>query len=562
MSTARQRRDATARDWVALVVAIVFLNAAFTLENVWPTLGVQLAPRLSLELCVLLAAIVAWAAAFGAPGRKTVSLWTLVALVLAIARYAQETTAALYGRPIDFFWDARYLPNVAAMLAEVASPWLVVALVAGVVAVLVLLFVLFRFAMGRVALAAREPLQRRALNIVALLGVSAFLLLRVAGAPVGLLYAEPVTPGIARQADLVVDGLRGAPAPLENAAFPVSDLGNVAGADVVVVFLESYGAVTYDDARIAAEVGPKRAAFAAAASAAGANRHVVSAFVESPTFGGGSWLAHSSLLAGLTVRTQNAYLRVLASERTTLARQFAAAGYRTTAWFPGLRGAWPEGEFYGFDEIVGAPELDYRGPAFGWWRVPDQYVLAKLEARERAQPLSERAPLFAVVATISTHIPYRPVPPLAHGWERLLSAEPFAADDVAAALAVPPRWFDLGEAYAATFAYTFDYLAEYLRRLREDDDFVLVLVGDHQPQAGVTGRRARWDVPVHVVTSRGAVAQALIAAGFVRGVELAGEEHVGSMADLTGILLGAFDSQANSRAPRKRGGAERLAWVP
>lgn len=552
MSSARQRRNASARDWLALAVAIFFLNAAFTLENVWPTLGVQVAARVSLELGVLLAAIAAWAAAFGTPGRKAVFVWTIVALVLGIAHYAQETTAALYGRPIDFFWDARYLPNVAAMLAEVASPWLVVALVAGVVAVLVLLFVLFRWAVRRVALAAGEPVQRRALNIVALLGVSAFLVMRVTGAPVGRLYAAPVTPGIARQAELVVDGLRGAPAPLENAAFPVSDLGSVAGGDVVVMFLESYGAVTYDDARIAAEVGPKRAEFAAAASAAGANRHVVSAFVESPTFGGGSWLAHSSLLTGLAVRTQGAYLRVLASERMTLARRFAAAGYRTTAWFPGLRGAWPEGEFYGFDDIVGAPELDYRGPAFGWWRVPDQYVLAKLDARERARLPAERAPLFAVVATISTHIPYRPVPPLAQDWARTLDSEPFAADEVAAAFAVAPRWFDLGEAYAASFAYTFGYLAEYLRRMRGDDDFVLVLVGDHQPQAGVTGRGARWDVPVHVVTSRAAVAQALLEAGFVRGVELAREDHVGSMSELTGILLEAFDSSADSRAPRKR----------
>src|SRR5690606_14778463 len=114
------------------------------------------------------------AAIFGAPGRKAVLLWTLVALVLGIARYSQVTTAALYGRPIDFFWDARYLPNVAAMLAEVASPWLVVALVLGVVAALAVLFVLFRLAVRRVAFAAAEPLQRRALGVAAVLGIGVF----------------------------------------------------------------------------------------------------------------------------------------------------------------------------------------------------------------------------------------------------------------------------------------------------------------------------------------------------------------------------------------------------
>src|SRR5690606_12562299 len=153
---------------------------------------------------------------------KAVAFWTLVVLVLGIARYAQETTTALYGRPIDFFWDARYLPNVAAMLAEVASPWLVTALVVGVVAVMALLFVLFRLAVKRVVLAAGEPLQRRALGVVAVLGVGVFVALRVVGAPTDVLYAAPVTPGIARQAELVANGLRGVPAPLENAAFPVS----------------------------------------------------------------------------------------------------------------------------------------------------------------------------------------------------------------------------------------------------------------------------------------------------------------------------------------------------
>jgi hypothetical protein len=412
-------------------------------------------------------------------------------------------------------------------------------------------------------MAAGHPLERRVLASLAVCVVGLFVVARVFDVPApAALYAAPVAPKLVRQAELVADGLRGAPAALGTVAFPESDLGNVAGADVVIVFLESYGAVTYDDARIAAQVGPRRAAFAAAAAAAGAGRHVVSGFVESPTFGGGSWFAHSSLLTGLAVREQGAYVRLLDSERTTLARRFSAAGYRTTAWFPGLRVAWPEGAFYGFDTIVGAHELDYRGPAFGWWRVTDQFVLAQLEARERStREPGERAPLFAVVATISTHIPYRPVPPYQREWKRVLGPAPYDAGDVAAALAVPPRWFDLGESYAASFAYTFEYLEGYLRNRADDEDFVLVLVGDHQPQAGVTGPRARWDVPVHVVTSssRAPVAEALLAAGFVSGVEIEGQPALGSMADLTAVLLEAFDSRASARAPRKRRPTARLA---
>ena len=49
-------------------------------------------------------------------------------------------------------------------------------------------------------------------------------------------------------------------------------------------------------------------------------------------------------------------------------------------------------------------------------------------------------------------------------------------------------------------------------------DLVLVLVGDHQPPAVVSGEGAPWDVPVHVVSSRGSFLDALTSHGFVRGM--------------------------------------------
>jgi len=90
--------------------------------------------------------------------------------------------------------------------------------------------------------------------------------------------------------------------------------------------------------------------------------------------------------------------------------------------------------------------------------------------------------------------------------------------------------------------YTLRYLGGYLHA-RPDADFVLILIGDHQPAASVTGVGARWDVPVHIITSRGAVTHALREAGFVAGLDLTPmSRRVGGMADLTTILLRAFDS--------------------
>ena len=47
---------------------------------------------------------------------------------------------------------------------------------------------------------------------------------------------------------------------------------------------------------------------------------------------------------------------------------------------PGLHESWPEGAFYGFNEIYDEDRLDYRGPPFGWWSVPDQFVIARMDA--------------------------------------------------------------------------------------------------------------------------------------------------------------------------------------
>ena len=58
--------------------------------------------------------------------------------------------------------------------------------------------------------------------------------------------------------------------------------------------------------------------------AAGYSGH--SAYLTSPTFGGLSWLAHSTLQTGLPITDQVRYNAVIASTRLTLASAFRSAG--------------------------------------------------------------------------------------------------------------------------------------------------------------------------------------------------------------------------------------------
>ena len=87
----------------------------------------------------------------------------------------------------------------------------------------------------------------------------------------------------------------------------------------------------------------------------------MTAYVESPTFGASSWLAHLSLISGVEVRDQYAYTSLMASSRETMITNFARRGYRTVALMPGMRQAWPEGAFYHYDQIYGRDLLEYRG---------------------------------------------------------------------------------------------------------------------------------------------------------------------------------------------------------
>jgi hypothetical protein len=67
----------------------------------------------------------------------------------------------------------------------------------------------------------------------------------------------------------------------------------------------------------------------------------------------------------------------------------------------------------------------------------------------------------------------------------------------------------------------------------------MVVLGDHQPAAVVSGVGAPWDVPVHIVASRRQVLDRFLAYGFREGLTPA-RPAAGRMHSLTRVLLEAF----------------------
>lgn len=526
------------RPWLSLGVALLGLNAALSFHNLWPTPWVTLRPELSVEaaLLVLLVALVAeWGRT---PSRRMLGGLALGLLVLVLGRYAEVTAPALYGRPINLYWDAQHLPGVMAMLAEAAPWWQLVAALAAGLALLLAAFVLLRWMLGQIAGSAALALPRRVMLGLSGGLVTVYALGHLAPETNALRwFSLPVMATYAKQAVFVSRAVAADDAVprIDAPALAESQLRRVAGADVIVLFLESYGATTFDRPEYAQALAPSRDALRRAV--AGTGRDMVSAYVRSPTFGGGSWLAHSSFLAGIEVADNALYDSLLTRQRDTWVQQFARRGYRTVALMPGLRNPWPEGAFYGFDEIYDAAALEYRGPAFGWWRIPDQYALAQVDARELHA--GERSPVMLFFTTISSHAPFRPTPPYQPDWQALLGGEPYATPGLADRLAQRPDWMNLGPAYVESVDYALTYLAGYLER-RAAGDLVLIIIGDHQPPAGVSGPNAPWDVPVHVVASRPEIMDALRAQGFASGL-VPSRPEIGPMHALTNTVLRAFD---------------------
>jgi hypothetical protein len=467
------------------------------------------------------------------------ALW----IVLVLGHYLDVTGPGLYGRPFNLYWDSRHLGNVLGMLLQATPAWVAILGGTGVVLVLVASFLIARLALTTLAKAMADSRARLGLAAGAAALIAVFAVQQVTpsfAAP--LTFAEPVTPEYVQQAKFVAAMF--GPQDAGPVLGPSPDLDvpleGLHGQDVLLVFIESYGALTFDLPGMESALAPARAELAHAIRESG--RRVVSGFVSSPTFGGSSWLAHLSLLSGVEVRDQYAYTALMSSTRETVVSNFRRRGYRTVALMPGMRQAWPEGAFYGFDAIYGHADLEYDGPEFGWWSIPDQFALAKLDALERNR--KPRPPLFVVFPTSTTHWPFGPVAPYQPDWSRMLTRRAFDESDVERAMAAWPDPGNPRPSYVRALTYEFTTLAGYLRE-HDADDFLMILIGDHQPPGLSTGPERSWDVPVHVIGRHNIILDRLLEHGFRDGLHPS-RPGMGSMHALLPTLLSAFST---TRAP-------------
>lgn len=274
-------------------------------------------------------------------------------------------------------------------------------------------------------------------------------------------------------------------------------LAHLRGKDVLLVFVESYGRAAIRGASFSS--GVERVLRAGTRDLRAHGYAARSAFLESPTFGGLSWLAHATLESGLWVHTQQRYDQLLASHRTTLASLFRRAGWRAVADVPADTRSWPQGlMFYHFQKLYNAHNVGYQGPKFSYATMPDQYTLGALYRLELSK--APRAPVFAEIDLVSSHHPWTPLPHLVP-WDQLGDGHVF---DPMPALGLSPAEAARSSGtvralYGKSIEYSlqalFSFLIEY-----PDPDRVVIVLGDHQPWEVVSGRHAGHEVPAALIS--------------------------------------------------------------
>jgi hypothetical protein len=272
-------------------------------------------------------------------------------------------------------------------------------------------------------------------------------------------------------------------------------LDGLAGREVQVIFVESYGRASIDNPLYA----PTHIATLERAQddLARAGLVAMTGYLASPIEGGQSWLAHATLASGLSVWNQTRHGALLASPRLTLWQIARAAGYRTAAVMPAITLAWPEGARLGFDTVLDRDAMGYAGLPFNWVTMPDQFTLARF--RDRLPP--DTRPLFAQMALISSHAPWVPVPRMI-AWDAVGDGRIFGEMTLGSD---PPDvvWRDrdrVRDQYRQAVDYALQAVFAHAARegARGTGSPLMIVLGDH-PAAAFVAQTGGPDVPLHII---------------------------------------------------------------
>ncbi|MFD5819678.1 sulfatase-like hydrolase/transferase [Streptomyces sp. NPDC127038] len=320
---------------------------------------------------------------------------------------------------------------------------------------------------------------------------------------------------------------------------PSQMLTDLRGKDMIVTFIESYGRSAVEDPLMAPRVDATLTAENKKLTQAGFAAK--SGWLTSATYGGSSWLGHSTFLSGLWINNQQRYRTVTAGDHLTLVSAFKKTGdYDTVGVMPGIQKAWPEQKFYGIDKLYDAHHLGYKGPKFSWSTMPDQYALAAYQRLVHSKKHDK--PLMSTIILTSSHQPWAPIPKtvpqdqVGDGsvYNAIEKAGKRPADIITSS---PKSKVEYGKAISYSVTSLIDWLVKYGNK-----NTVLIYLGDHQPIARVSGDHASRDVPVSIVAKDPKVLDRIADWGWTDGLQPAHDAPVWKMSAFRDRFLTSYGS--------------------
>jgi phosphatidylglycerophosphate synthase len=315
------------------------------------------------------------------------------------------------------------------------------------------------------------------------------------------------------------------------------------GKDVLLVFVEAYGQLAVQGSSFSPEVDAVLDKGTKSLQSAGFSAR--SGFLTSATFGGISWLAHSTLQSGVWVNTQRRYNQLMTTNRFTLSDAFKEAGWRTIDDVPSNDRYWAQGtSYYHYDKLYDRRDVGYHGPTFTYASMPDQYTYAALQRLELAK--THHKPLFAEVDTVSSHMPWNRIPQQVP-WGDVGNGSVFNRTpmdhETGAFWSNPPR---VKAAYGRSIVYSLNTLISFVKHL-DDKNLVMVMLGDHQPLPIVSGHSSNHDVPISIIAHDPKVLKQIGSWGWGQGLRPTPNAPVWPMSAFRNRFLGAFDSKPAAR---------------
>jgi phosphatidylglycerophosphate synthase len=549
--SAGRQRARTVMATALTILAFLFVWAALVGPDQPVALRLSALLRLPLEGFILIALAVVVA-----PRARRWVVWVggpLLGLVL-ILKLLNIGFFAAFDRPFDPYQDLQYAGFAVQTLRDSIGPTTGTLVAIALGGIIIAVPVLMLLAVRRVT---RIAADHRVWTLRAVAGLgAAWILCWAFGAQ--LVSQTPIASASA--ASLIVSQVNAVQADIQDhsifareishdafAATPADRLlTGLRGKDVLLLFVESYGKVAVqgtsiapaDDAVLAS--GDKRLA------AAGFSAR--SAWMTSPTFGGISWLAHSTMQTGLEVNTPQRYSQLEASHRFTLTEAFDRAGWRTVDDVPSNDQFWAPGKtVFHFDKLYDRYNVGYHGPSFSFASMPDQYVMAALHRLELAK--RHRRPVFAEVDLVSSHVPWTRIPRMIP-WNQLGNGSIFKRNKVDAGIgdlriSGPSQFLQINgsavvrAAYGESIQYTMNALISYVQHYGTPNT-VLIVLGDHQPWTVVSGAEPSHEVPISIIAHDPAVLKRISSWGWSDGLKPSPQAPVLPMSAFRDRFLTAF----------------------